>query len=401
MLNFYAFVLRDRIIDDRMNRIPSNIIASLLSFAQRELVLLIFLLLLLIMFPFCSCNIWQLVSFVDKKTVVSLAGLLVVATALKESGYFSYLASKMLSYIKTERVLAIFFVCISAVLATFLTNDIALFIVVPLTLAFEKFVNMDVIKLVIFEAIAVNVGSALTPIGNPQNLYLWHRWGISFLSFVREMFPVVLLLWIVLLLFVWLAFPNQQIKKKQSITMFSYQENSLFFLSSISLLVFIICLEFGYVYAPFVLICTIYGIFYREIFVRTDWLLILIFILIFIDFHILSTLSIIKNFVHSAIVSPSMAFSNVKIFLSSVITSQVISNVPASIFLSEFSTDWKAICYGVNVGGNGLLWSSLANIIALRLLRKRTKESKIWLEFHLFSLPYFFLTTIIICWFLR
>jgi len=75
-------------------------------------------------------------------------------------------------------------------------------------------------------------------------------------------------------------------------------------------------------------------------------------------------------------------------FFSSVLFSQVMSNVPASIFMSKFSSHWLAIAYGVNVGGNGLVLASLANIIALRFVT----DKQIWLSFHKYSIPYLLIT---------
>ncbi|KAA0011030.1 MAG: DUF1646 domain-containing protein [Thermoplasmata archaeon] len=112
--------------------------------------------------------------FVDWKTILTLAGLLVISTGIKESGYFYHAFRQILVKLKTERALVLFLIFLSALLSTFLTNDVCLFIVVPLTLALQKILRNNIIKMVIFEAIAVNVGSLLTPIGNPQNLFLWH-----------------------------------------------------------------------------------------------------------------------------------------------------------------------------------------------------------------------------------
>ncbi|MCL7680038.1 SLC13 family permease, partial [Klebsiella pneumoniae] len=87
------------------------------------------------------------------------------------------------------RSLALFLVCAAALLSTFLTNDVALFIVVPLTLTLKKLCAIPVNRLIIFEALAVNAGSLLTPIGNPQNILLWGRSGLAFGEFILHMAP--------------------------------------------------------------------------------------------------------------------------------------------------------------------------------------------------------------------
>src|SRR5437868_6751680 len=61
------------------------------------------------------------------------------------------------------------------------------------------------------EALAVNAGSALTPVGNPQNLFLWQRSGMTFHAFVWDMLPLTLILLAVLALFTAIAFPRKRI----------------------------------------------------------------------------------------------------------------------------------------------------------------------------------------------
>lgn len=100
--------------------------------------------------------------------------------------------AKWCAVLPTERKLALFMVFSAALLSTFLTNDVALFIVVPLTLTLRKLCEIPVTRLIIFEALAVNAGSLLTPIGNPQNILLWGRSGLSFTAFTGQMAPLAL-----------------------------------------------------------------------------------------------------------------------------------------------------------------------------------------------------------------
>lgn len=112
----------------------------------------------------------------------------------------------------TERKLALFMVFSAALLSTFLTNDVALFIVVPLTLTLRKLCEIPVTRLIIFEALAVNAGSLLTPIGNPQNILLWGRSGLSFTAFTGQMAPLALAIVATLLAVGWFAFPNKTLQ---------------------------------------------------------------------------------------------------------------------------------------------------------------------------------------------
>src|SRR5690606_7710076 len=86
------------------------------------------------------------------------------------------------------------------------TNDVALFILLPITLSIGRLTGMPVGRLIIFLALAVNAGSALTPIGNPQNLLLWQASGYSFWQFTRMMAPLALSLLLLILLLSCVAF---------------------------------------------------------------------------------------------------------------------------------------------------------------------------------------------------
>lgn len=110
---------------------------------------------------------------IDWHTIITLSGLMLLTKGVELSGYFDVLGRRMVRRFHNERRLAMFMVLAAALLSTFLTNDVALFIVVPLTITLKKLCEIPVNRLIIFEALAVNAGSLLTPIGNPQNILLW------------------------------------------------------------------------------------------------------------------------------------------------------------------------------------------------------------------------------------
>ncbi len=100
------------------------------------------------------------------------------------------LGARLIGRFRHERALALFMVLAAARLSTFLTNDVALFILVPLTLKLRKFSRLPLSILIIFEALAVNAGSLLTPVGNPQNILLWSHRKPSVASFIAQMAPL-------------------------------------------------------------------------------------------------------------------------------------------------------------------------------------------------------------------
>ncbi len=347
-------------------------------FVKKNMVLAVLALLLLVIMILRGDSPDALPSygrFIEWNTIITLAGILMITTGIRESHFLSQIAQKILSRPISERNVALVLVTLSALLATFLTNDIALFIIVPLTLSLQENVENDLARLVIFEAIAVNVGSALTPIGNPQNLFLWHKWGISFLPFMGKMAPLTALLLMLLLGMAWLSFGRTELQGEA--TKVNHLDRRLFVLSMALLVGFIVAAEFRWtIYAlPAVLI--IYLLFYRHILKVVDWLVLLIFILMFIDFGLIAEFPWV-----TAILQQISHMGSAGVFVASALLSQLVSNVPATVMIAQFSNNWQAIAYGVNVGGNGLIIASLANLLALRIAGGKG----LWLSFHKYSL---------------
>ena len=400
---------------------------------KKEPVFLLFLFILIILSAIYPDKVVNYPSFVDWRTIVALTGLVVITNGAKESGYLRSISMGVLERLRTERHLAIFFILLSAALSTFLTNDVALLIVVPLTVELQGLIKNNITKIAIFEAIAANVGSSLTPIGNPPNLFLWHQWGISFLTFIMKLLPLFTVLMGFLLLYTHMIFkprkvvrlhqpelkgaeegrhvgsPSEQISKPEN-----QHDEALMIFSCILLIIYVVSIEMGFVnyFLPLVLI--LYLLFYREVLLTADWLLLMLFIIIFIDIHIISTTPLISGLTKRIDLS-----SGGNVFIFSAIISQIMSNVPASVFVAKFTQNWFAITYGVNVGGNGIITASLANIIALRLASQvdqvgdaRDMETDVkiaesakgegganlWLEFHKYSLPYFLVSVAVIHW---
>jgi len=356
------------------------------DFIKEKFIIFTFLLLLFILTVLYPSEIVNYPQYVDWRTIIAFTGLLIITTGLKESGYFYIFSINILNRIKCERSLSIFLILLSAFLSTFLTNDVTLFIVIPLTLSMQNLLKKDLSKLIVFEAISANVGSTLTPIGNPQNLILWQKWGISFIEFIAKTFTLVILLFIILLIFVWIVFPDRKIKFSEKSKGNIPNKKGLFISSLLMLVVYLISLEVGLVCWVLSAIFIFYILFYREVLLKVDWLLLIIFIIIFIDFQLIATIPIVSEFIKRL-----NLHSSGDIFLLSALISQLISNVPSTVLVLKFSNNYLAITYGVNVGGNGSVVSSLANIIALRM----SKNKEIWLKFHKYSIPYFIVVLII------
>jgi len=333
------------------------------------------LLLLVLLRP---STIPSLPASVHWETIFTLAGLLIITTAMEESGFFLNVSIKLIRRFRNEKSLALFLILLSAFLSPFLTNDITLFVVVPMTLGIGSQIENDAVKFVIFEAMAVNAGSFLTPIGNPQNIYLWHRWNIPFLKFVAKMAPAWATTLFLILIFAFIAFPSKAIIVKEEFSG-SKINKAMLNLSALAMVLFLIAVEKDLTYYAAVAVILLFAVIFPEVLARTNWLLIVLFVVLFMDVHLLLEIFPVKQLLEAHFLKGTGGA-----YFSAIGLSQLISNVPAAILLGKISNSWKAIAYGVNIGGNGLVIASLANVLALNIGRAK----RAWIKFQLYSLPF-------------
>ncbi|EOF8261864.1 SLC13 family permease [Yersinia enterocolitica] len=318
--------------------------------------------------------------FIDWTTIVTLLGLMLLTKGVEVSGYFDFIGRKIINTLQTERYLALFLVLSAAVLSSFLTNDVALFIIVPLILTLKKISALPVSRLIIFSALAVNAGSLLMPIGNPQNILLWSRSELSFIGFTLQMAPLAATILLILLAVTWWRFPARKISKQTSSPVYPYQSRLL--LSCLALyVIFIICVDFGWAVYGLLVVFAGLLLLARRVLLAIYWSLIVVFMAMFIDVRLLTELPGLQSlFGEIKILSAAAAY------ILGIGLSQVISNVPATILLLNYLPSSALVAYAVNIGGFGFALGSMANLIALRM----AGEPAIWLKFHAYSLPFLF-----------
>lgn len=317
------------------------------------------------------------VEAIDWHTIITLSGLMLLTKGVELSGYFDVLGRRMVRRFATERRLAMFMVLAAALLSTFLTNDVALFIVVPLTITLKKLCEIPVNRLIIFEALAVNAGSLLTPIGNPQNILLWGRSGLSFAAFCAQMAPLALVTMASLLAVCWFAFPKKALRYHSGSQTPRWQPRLVWICAALYV-VFLASLELRLELWGLAVIAAGFLLLARKVVINVDWTLLLVFMAMFIDVHLLIQLPLLQGALNDV-----GHLSQPGLWLTAIGLSQFISNVPATILLLNYVPPGALLAYAVNVGGFGLLPGSLANIIALRMAHNR----RIWWRFHLWSVP--------------
>ena len=283
----------------------------------------------------------------------------------------------LIGFMATERTAARNLVTAAALLSTVLTNDVALFVLVPLTLDLCRLTKMPATRLIVFEALAVNAGSALTPIGNPQNLFLWQLSKVSFGTFVWHMLPLVLLMMAGLLLLTALVFRAKPVRSGATGPS-APLDRPLFGVSLALYVPFLVATDLHQAGWAVAAVLVAFLVLRPRVLAQLDWGLLLVFVLMFIDLRLLAGLGYVREAMRGLGLEQPM-----HLYFAGIGASQIVSNVPAAIALAEYSKDWRVIAYGVNVGGFGFMIGSLANLIALRL----SGDRKAWLSFHGYAIP--------------
>lgn len=323
---------------------------------------------------------------IDWQTMGALTGLLIITQGVERSGVLQGTARALLSRTHTARQLAMVLCAVAAVLAALVTNDVSLFLLVPLTRELAAQAQLPLARLVALEALAVNAGSSLTPIGNPQNLYLWHRTGESFGSFMGMMAPAVGVMLVLLFITILITMPGTKIEvgapKEPART-----HPRLLALSAVLFIGFVASLEL-HVWLPALgIVVLAFALFQRQVLMRLDWALLATFVLMFVVVHQLVALPWIAAWM--AKLPTDVAWPT---YVVAILTSQVISNVPATLLLAGGTPQLSALAVGVNVGGYGFVLGSMANLIALRLAR----EPHGLREFHRISLPFLVVCAVLV-----
>jgi len=327
---------------------------------------------------------------VDWQTVATLAGLLMLTKALELSGCLMWLAHRIVHHVHSERGLAMLLVGFAAVLSMWLTNDVALFVVVPLMVSLRALTPLPFRRLVIVVALAVNAGSVATPLGNPQNLFLWQMSGASFGRFVVTLGPLAVALMALLLVLTALLFRAKPLDLSgDAAAVPVHRMHAL--IAAVLFAAFVLLADAHHPLPGLVGVAIVLLAVKRDAVLKIDWLLLLIFVLMFVVLRSAAALPVVHDAIaHAQLDSP------LRVYAAGAVLSQVISNVPAAILLSEFTRDWRALAFGVSIGGFGFAIGSLANLIAVRL----AKEPRMWLPFHLVSIPFALVSAALGAWLL-
>lgn len=298
--------------------------------------------------------------YIDFRVLCLLLCLMAVVAGFKSLGAFQWLTFQLLRRIRNGRILAVTLVLLPFFCAMLVTNDVALIVFVPFTLALLADLGCEkhMIPIIVLQTVAANLGSMATPVGNPQNLYLYAAYSLS----AGEFFSVVLPLTAVSLIAL-MAASTPALPK--SLPSRELQEEKIRNLKSMAVygLLFGLCLltVFRVVDYPVTTVIVVAVLFLldRKLLKEIDFMLLLTFVCFFVVSENLGRVEAIRSFLQNLLAKNTL--------LTAVGASQVISNVPAAVLLSSFTENWRELLSGVNIGGLGTPIASLASLITLKL----------------------------------
>lgn len=347
---------------------------------QKETVCCIAFLLAVISMFFVSPS-KNYISYIDFRVLALLFCLMAVVRGFSSIGVFTRLGTMLLTHVHSLRMLSALFIFLCFFFSMLITNDVALITFVPFTILVLSMAEQKkfLIPVIVLETIAANLGSMLTPLGNPQNLYLYTISGLSIGAFVRIMLPYSFVSAILLLIFI-LFLPKDTVSTATAAntanstnTVTASNTSNVIceavkarknprILFAFYLILFLLCLLTVLHILPyqilFFLVLTGFLLLDYRVLKDVDYFLLLTFLCFFIFIGNMKQISLVHELISKLLVHHEV--------LMGIGASQIISNVPAAILLSGFTDDYSALLIGVNLGGLGTLIASLASLISFK-----------------------------------
>lgn len=297
--------------------------------------------------------------YIDFRVLCLLLCLMAVVAGLKAIGIFDYLTYQLLRRIHDGHILSVTLILLPFFCSMFVTNDVALIIFIPFTLMLLQQLgcNDRIIPVTVLQTIAANLGSMATPVGNPQNLYLYAFYDMRISDFFSVTLPLTAVSLIVLTLASIPLLPHKLPHRQPEVAHIkSIRQLAIY------MILFALCLltVFRVVPYPVTTVVTVLALLLvdRKLLKEIDYMLLLTFICFFTVSENLGRVEMVRSFLQQLLRENAL--------LTAVGTSQVISNVPAAVVLSGFTDRWQQMLAGVNIGGLGTPIASLASLITMK-----------------------------------
>ena len=339
---------------------------KIISFIKKESVLFISLLLAVASMFFVVPDS-EYLTYIDIRTLCLLFCLMAVMAGFAQAGLFTFCANHLLSKAKNTRSIILILTLLCFFFSGIITNDVALITFVPFAITVLNVAGKTTLIpiTVILQTVAANMGSCLTPIGNPQNIYIFNISNLSFFDFLLLLLPYSAVTLLVLLIIIF-TIKNQAVSsvgERTGLNIKSTLQFSLLFVLSLLAV-------FGVVNHLVCLIVLVLALIFwdRKLILKVDYSLLLTFVGFFIFVGNMGRFPAVHNMIESLMSGREIVFS--------AIISQVISNVPAALLLSGFTDNMSALLIGVNIGGLGTLIASMASLISYKYVAAALPDKK-------------------------
>lgn len=321
----------------------------------------------------------EYLDYIDLRTLVLLFCLMVVSAGLEKAGFINKMAQTLMLKCKSSLALNMVLVLLPFFVAMLVTNDVALITFVPFAIAVLSKVNRkgDIIPVVVLQTIAANMGGMATPVGNPQNLYIYNFYNMSNADFFGAALPIagVSLLCIIIAV-IFLKSKKISIPDEEPIKVDIKLAIACACLFVVCLLTVFNVIKIFWITLAIVIVVML--IIKPKILLKADFFLLLTFVCFFVFSGNFGRIDAVKDFVSELIAKQT--------YWCSVGLSQIISNVPAAVLLSNFTDNSKMLLVGVDIGGLGTPIASLASLISMKIYGKSEgANSNKYLAFFLIS----------------
>lgn len=310
-------------------------------------------------------------SAVDFRTLALLFCLMGVSEGFKSSGLFTSVASSLTRKAGNISRLSLFLVMIVFFSSMLFTNDVALLMFVPFTMMImdkEKRDENYIIRIVILETIAANLGSMTTPVGNPQNIFICSYFSLDAGTFFAAILPYSLIS-LIMVLIIWRIFlaEREKLETENDDDTSADRKKTLMFsvFLVLALLSVFRVLDWKILFIAELAVLIIFD---RKTLLKIDYILLLTFVCFFIFSANIRSIDTVERLLTS--------FMDKSAIATSAIVSQVISNVPAAILLSPFTDSAEGVLVGTDIGGLGTPVASLASLISMKFYFKRERGKK-------------------------
>lgn len=305
----------------------------------------------------------EYLGYIDLRVLCMLFCLMAVVQGFQYCGLFGVLAQELLSGRRQLRLLMLVLVLLPFFCSMLVTNDVSLIAFVPFTILVLSLIGKEDLMAwtVVLQTLAANLGSMATPVGNPQNLFLYSRYSLSAGEFFAVVLPPALLSFTGLAV-AFLLTGHETIEVKFGLRARLSHPRLLILYLALFLLCLLSVFRVVHYAALTVLVLLCLLLFSRNLLLRVDYGLLLTFVCFFVFAGNMGRVPAVRGFLTGLMSRSALA--------SSVLASQIISNVPAAVLLSGFTEQWRPLLLGVNLGGLGTPIASLASLISLKLYLK-------------------------------